>query len=220
MVRQMERSAIHVMAKRGKSVRQIAAELGRSPTTIARVVPEPVDTPPPPRRRRSKVEASRPQIAAGIGEGLANVRILERARADLEQPYRGGRTIFDHLVRPIRRERAREQAVQDVPIRFEGVPAEERQVDWGEVRRFPFAQQAPARRSFLACRLKDSRFSWLLALVHQRHAAGDAHPGAGGLLPGAGLGAVGGRLRPGNGHQRPGQRRPAGLDAGATAPCR
>ena len=157
----MERSAIHVMAKRGKSVRQIAAELGRSPTTIARVLHEPVDKPPPKRRRRSKVEAYRPQIEAGIGEGLSNVRILERARADLEQPYRGGRTIFDNLVRQIRRERAREQAVRDVPIRFEGVPAEYLQVDWGEVRRFPFAQQPPATRYFLACRLKYSRFSWL-----------------------------------------------------------
>jgi transposase len=149
------------MAKRGKSVRRIAAELGRSPTTIARVLHEPVDKPPPTRQRRSKVEAYRPQIEAGIGEGLSNVRILERARADLDQPYRGGRTIFDNLVRQIRRERAREQAVQDVPIRFEGVPAEELQVDWGEVRRFPFAQQPPATRYFLACRLKYSRFSWL-----------------------------------------------------------
>jgi len=32
----MERSAIHVMAKRGKSIREIAAEVGHSPTTVAR----------------------------------------------------------------------------------------------------------------------------------------------------------------------------------------
>jgi hypothetical protein len=38
MLRQMERSAIQVMAKRGKSQRQIAQELGRSRTTIARVL--------------------------------------------------------------------------------------------------------------------------------------------------------------------------------------
>jgi IS30 family transposase len=40
MLRQMERSAVHVLAKRGKSIRRIAAELGRSPTTIARVLHE------------------------------------------------------------------------------------------------------------------------------------------------------------------------------------
>ena len=32
MLRQMERSTIHLMAKRGKSMRQIAAEVGHSPT--------------------------------------------------------------------------------------------------------------------------------------------------------------------------------------------
>ncbi len=42
MLRQMERSTVHVLAKRGKSIRQIAAELGRSPTTIARILREPV----------------------------------------------------------------------------------------------------------------------------------------------------------------------------------
>jgi hypothetical protein len=41
------------------------------------------------------------------------------------------------------------------------VPAEERQVDWGEVRRFPFTQQPPATRYFLACRLKYSRWTWI-----------------------------------------------------------
>ena len=46
MIRRMERSTIHVMAKRGKSIRQIAGELGRSPTTIARVLHEPADKPP------------------------------------------------------------------------------------------------------------------------------------------------------------------------------
>jgi transposase len=161
MLRQMERSAIQVMAKRGKSIRQIAAELGRSPTTIARVLKEPVDKPPPGRRRRSKVESYRPQIEQGIGEGLSNIRILEKARSDPAQPYRGGRTVFDDLVRRVRRELAQQQATRDVPVRFEGLPAEYLQVDWGEVRRFPFTQQAPNTRYFLACRLKYSRWTWI-----------------------------------------------------------
>ena len=41
----MDRSAIHLRAKRGKSLRQIAAEVGPSPTTIARVLCEPRDRP-------------------------------------------------------------------------------------------------------------------------------------------------------------------------------
>jgi IS30 family transposase len=90
MLRQMERSAIHLMAKRGKGIRRIATEFGRSPTTIARVLQEPVEQQPTKRRRHSNVEAYRTQIEHGIGERLSNVRILEFARADPEQPYRGG----------------------------------------------------------------------------------------------------------------------------------
>lgn len=161
MLRQMERSTIHVMAKRGKSIRQIASELGRSPTTIARVLHEPVDKPPTLRRRVSKADRYRPQIEAGIQAGLSTVRMLELARADPEQPYTGGHTVFGDLVRRIRREMAHEQAVADVPIRFEGLPAEYLQVDWGELRRFPFTQQPHRTRYFLACRLKYSRWSWV-----------------------------------------------------------
>jgi IS30 family transposase len=61
MVRQMERRAIQVMVKRGKSQRQIAKELGRSRTTIARVLQEPVEQSPTKRRRRSKVDSFRTQ---------------------------------------------------------------------------------------------------------------------------------------------------------------
>jgi hypothetical protein len=55
-----------------------------------------------------------------------------------------------------------EQAVADVPIRFEGLPGEYLQVDWGEIRHFPFTQQKPVTRYFLACRLKYSRWTWVL----------------------------------------------------------
>ena len=161
MLRQMERSTIHVMARRGKSIRQIAGELGRSPTTIARVLHEPVDKPPTPRQRVSKADPYRPQIEAGIKAGLSTVRILELARADSDQPYTGGHTVFGDLVRRIRQELAHDQAIADVPIRFEGLPAEYLQVDWGEIRRFSFSQQPPQTRYFLACRLKYSRWSWV-----------------------------------------------------------
>ena len=48
-----------------------------------------------------------------------------------------------------------------MPVRFEGLPGEYLQVDWGEIRRFPFTQQASATRYFLACRLKYSRWTWV-----------------------------------------------------------
>ena len=71
----------------------------------------------------------------------------------------------------VRRERLsllHEQAVADVPIRFEGLPGEYLQVDWGEIRHFPFTQQKPVTRYFLACRLKYSRWTWVIFTDNMR----------------------------------------------------
>ena len=159
MLRQMERSAIHVLAKRGKSQRQIAKELGHSRVTVARALREPVDKPPARRARASQADPYRPQIEQWVRQKLTIVRMLELARADPERPYRGGRTAFNDLAHGIKGEISRASA--DVPIRFEGLPGEYLQVDWGEVRQFPFTQQDLATRYFLACRLKWSRWSWV-----------------------------------------------------------
>jgi transposase len=161
MLRQMERSTIHLLAKRGKSIRQIAAELGRSPTTISRALQEPIDRPPAKRYRRSKVDPYRPQIEGWVREGLTAERMLELARADPDQPYGGGHSVFRAYVRRVRQEQQQQHAAWAVPIRFEGLPGEYLQVDWGEVRRFPFTQQPAVTRYFLACRLKYSRWTWV-----------------------------------------------------------
>ncbi len=161
MIRQMERSAMHVLAKRGKSIREIAGEVGHSPTTVARVLREPVDQQPAPRRRRSQVDPYAAAIRGWLGEKLAVVRMLELARADPEQPYTGSRSQFGAMVRRQRQEGEQQQAAAEVPLRFEGLPAEYLQIDWGEIRQFPFTTQAPATRYFLACRLKYSRWAWL-----------------------------------------------------------
>jgi transposase len=161
MLRQMERSTIQLLAKRGKSQRQIAEELGRNRRTIARVLREPVERQPAARQRQSHVDPYRPQIEHWVREGLTAVRMLELARADPAQPYTGGHSVFRGYVRKVRLEQQQHRAASAVPLRFEGLPAEYLQVDWGEVPGFPFTQQAPARRYFLACRLKYSRWTWL-----------------------------------------------------------
>src|SRR5688500_16819336 len=134
MVRQMERSTIHLLAKRGMSRRQIAKELGRNRRTVARVLAEPVDRSPATRHRRSNVAPYCTHIRQWLQEGLTTVRMLEFARSLPEQPYTGGRSVFGDMVRRLRHEYHHHQAVATVPIRFEGVPAEYLQVDWGEVR--------------------------------------------------------------------------------------
>jgi len=165
MLRQMERSAIHLMAKRGKTIREIAEELGHSPTTVSRVLREPMDQPPKRRERHSQVDPYRDQIERWLEEGLPVVRMLELVRRESEQPYTGSRSQFGEMVRRIRQERDQEQAAREVPIRFERLPGEYLQVDWGEIRHFPFTQQSSVTRYFLACRLNTQgvpgRWSWI-----------------------------------------------------------
>ncbi|MFL5336050.1 MAG: IS21 family transposase [Geminicoccaceae bacterium] len=164
----MERSAIQHLARRGQSIRQIARELGRSPTTIARVLREPLDRLPVARRRCSKADPYRPQIEQWVRAGLTAARMLELARTAPEAPYPGGHSVFRALVRRVRLEQQHQQAGAAVPVRFEGLPGEYLQVDWGEVRRFPFTQAPRATRYFLACRLKYSRWGWVRFTTEMR----------------------------------------------------
>jgi transposase len=68
VLRRMERSAVHLLRKRGKSLRAIAAELGHSKTTIARALSEPVDQPPTRRQRVSLVDPWRSQIGEWLSQ--------------------------------------------------------------------------------------------------------------------------------------------------------
>lgn len=158
----MERSTIHLLHKRGKSQREIASELGRSRSAVARALSEPVDRQPSARRRKSSVDAFREQIVEWLQQGLSGVRMMELAREDPDHPYVGGSSVWRAAVRRERLSGLHEQAVADVPIRFEGLPGEYLQVDWGEIRHFPFTQQKPVTRYFLACRLKYSRWTWVM----------------------------------------------------------
>ena len=110
MLRQMERSILsgsprlrpdplkHLLAKRGKSQRAIARELGISRITVARVLEEPVDRHPASRHRPSMVDPYRAQIEQWLQDGLSIVRMFELARADEDQPFRGGRSTFNDRV--------------------------------------------------------------------------------------------------------------------------
>jgi transposase len=161
MLRRMERSTIHLLHKRGKSQREIARELGRSRATVARALAEPVDQGPRRRERTKLTDPYRERIAGWVKDGLTAVRMFELAREAGEQPYAGQLSVFRDAVRRERQAQAQSQAIADVPVRFEGLPGEYLQVDWGEIRRFPFTQQASATRYFLACRLKYSRWTWV-----------------------------------------------------------
>jgi transposase len=160
MLRAMDRSTIYYLKKKGWTNTQIAAFTGHHRETIARVLREPIERAPQARQRHSIAAPFAPQVQQWLGQGLRVTRMLELARADTAHPYRGGPTAFFDFVRAQRRQ-LRLPSPRDVAVRFEGLPGEFLQIDWGEVRDFPFTRPELATgqtRYFFAARLKYSRY--------------------------------------------------------------
>jgi transposase len=161
MLRYMERSTIYYLKQKGWTNVQIAEFTGHHRDTIARVLREEVDKKPKTRNRSSAVAVFDAQIAEWLDQNLPVTRMLELARVDGEHPYTAGDTAFYDYVRKVRR--ARKQTPRDLAVRFEGVPGEFLQIDWGEVRDMAFTKPEVAgqTRYFFAARLKYSRFMYV-----------------------------------------------------------
>jgi transposase len=161
MLRYMERSTIYYLKQKGWTNVQIAEFTGHHRDTIARVLREEVDKKPKTRNRSSAVAVFDAQIAQWLDQNLPVTRMLELARADGEHPYTAGDTAFYDYVRKVRR--ARKQTPRELAVRFEGVPGEFLQIDWGEVRDMAFSKPelAGQTRYFFAARLKYSRFMFV-----------------------------------------------------------
>lgn len=158
----MERSTILYLKKKGWNNSQIAEFTGHHRDTIARVLKEPVEQQPAPRERHSAIEVYDPEITQWLTEGLTATRMLELAHEHPTHPYQGGNTAFYTYVR----ERRRQQGVltkRDVAVRFEGLPGEFVQIDWGEMRDMTFTHPdlVGQTRYFFAARLKHSRFMYV-----------------------------------------------------------
>ncbi len=158
----MERSTIYYLKKKGWTNTQIAEFTGHHRDTIARVLREPVERPPAERERHSAIEVFDEQITGWLEQGLNATRMLELARADGEHPYTAGPTAFYTYIRK-RRRALGQRTAQEIAVRFEGMPGEFLQVDWGEVREFAFTRPdlAGQTRYFFAARLKYSRFMYV-----------------------------------------------------------
>ncbi len=161
MLRYMERSTIYYLKQKGWTNVQIAEFTGHHRDTIARVLREEVDKKPKTRERTSAVAVFEAQIAEWLDQNLSVIRMLELARANAEHPYAGKDTAFYDYVRKIRR--ARKQAPGNLALRFEGVPGEFLQIDWGEVRGLEWSKEGmePQTRYFFAARLKYSRYMYV-----------------------------------------------------------
>jgi transposase len=154
----MDRATIHYLHQKGWGHVEIAEFVGHHRDTIARVLREPLDQQAALRQRTSAVAVFDAQIRSWLDQKWSVQRMLEVARSDTDHPYTGSATAFYDYVRPIKR--ARKSLPGNVPVRFEGLPGELLQIDWGEVRHFPFTHPTLVgqTRYFFAARLKYSRF--------------------------------------------------------------
>jgi len=161
----MERSAIKWLHKRGYSDSEIAKMAGRNRQTVAQVLAEPGDKTYHRTPQGSQVDPFLGAIEQWLQQGLPTQRMLEQAREDPEHPYTGGKSVFYARVRELRQERERREG--EVAIRFEGLPGEYAQVDWGE-RKVPLEREGRQQVYFLAVRLKFSRYAWVDFLENTR----------------------------------------------------
>ena len=161
MLRYMERSTIYYLKQKGWSNVQIAEFTGHHRDTVARVLREEVDKKPKTRERTSAVAVFDAQIGQWLEQNVPVSRMLELARAHTDHPYTGGETAFYDYVRKVRR--AGKQTPRNLALRFEGVPGEFLQIDWGEVRDLAFSKvgMEPQTRYFFAARLKYSRYMYV-----------------------------------------------------------
>lgn len=153
----MDRAAIRKLKKKGWSARRIAKELGIHRDTVTKALLEPFTRQYSRPERPHAALPYREQITDWIKAGDVGVeRMLDLVREQAEQPYTGSRSAFFAGVAKIRE--LFEADAKERFVRFEGLPGEYAQVDWGEVRELPFLRDEPRRkRYFLAVRLKFSR---------------------------------------------------------------
>jgi transposase len=157
----MARSTVKYLKKLGYSNAKIAEILKHDPRTVARALAEPVDKIPVARNRLSSIAIFETQIEQWLEQKIQVKRMLELACADPLHPYQGKPTAFYDFVRKVRE--ARQSRARQVAIRFEGLPGEFLQIDWGEIRNLPFTKTdaQPQTFYFFCARLKYSRFMFV-----------------------------------------------------------
>ena len=154
----MKRHDIQMLKKAGHTHAGIAALLGVSERSVDRVVREPpvehvgdvAERTSPLVGRPSKVARFREWVRKVLEEEpeLLSLELLRRARAE---DYDGGKSAFYALVRELRPSKT------DLVMRFEAVPGEFSQHDFGEVR-VRYLDGTTERIVFFATRMKFSRW--------------------------------------------------------------
>ena len=150
----MDRVTVRGLKKRGLSNVDIAKQLGMHRNTVARLLSEPADKG---YERKAVDNAATPyeeSVRGWLERDVPVKRMLELVREHKEYPYQGSKSAFYRSVKMLRKRWNLERSERW--SRFEGLPGEYAQVDWGEIRQLPF-KDGTVKRYFLAVRLKFSR---------------------------------------------------------------
>lgn len=169
----MTRLKIHHMAEGGTPQASIAERCGASIRSVQRILTEPVPTRAevladaregarrlgrPPKADEAMVERIRILLECPGNERLPATEVLRRAT---EWGYTGGRNQMTELVK-----RLRPQPRKEPVVRFEGLPGEYTQFDFGECE-VEFTATGKQRVQFFAARLKYSRFMHVVVVPDQ-----------------------------------------------------
>jgi transposase len=165
----LDRVRIRTLRDAGHTLQEIAATVGVAKRSVQNILKEPsipsVESAPTPRSRGvgrpSRVEAFRGDVERILrGEpSLPTVEVLSRLRG---LGYAGGKSAVYELVKSVRppEERAPE-------VRFEGVPGEFSQHDFGRVN-VTYADGSREKVHFFASRLKYSRWTPVVTVPDEK----------------------------------------------------
>ena len=174
MIDLMTRLKVHHMAEGSVPQATIAERCGISQRSVERVLTEPPPTPPdivageraeanrrgrPPKADAAMVERIRLLLSDENNVNITAIEVLRRAK---EWGFEGGRSQMSELVKRLRPERRKEPVV-----RFDGLPGEYAQFDFGECV-VDFTATGKQRVQFFGGRLKYSRYMHVVLVDNQQ----------------------------------------------------
>jgi len=141
MLKVEERFMIKDLHRKGVTISEIARITGHDRKTVRTILKGPVYPLAQTRKTRpKKLDAFVPYLEKRLAEGVFNCnKLLDELRA---QGYQGGKSLVKDFVQPYREARR-----QEATVRFETLPGEQAQVDWGH---FGFIEQHGRRRRLYA----------------------------------------------------------------------
>ena len=155
----LQRSTVHLLKKRGYKKKEIARMVGCHRNTVSKVLKERPDKTYKRKRIPSQVDIYWDKIVKWLEEKVPVARMLEMAKEDKENPYQGGKSAFYDRVKLIREEVEKEKNI--AIWRFEGLPGEYLQVDWGKIPPKYLKEKRISYKYIFVARLKYSRFVFI-----------------------------------------------------------